>query len=513
MGYILDHHVRPVQALPETIPPGIAGLLPPTTAVALQTLPLRRQGDTLQVAMTEPLDWARLQQLRLVTGCRIQARLIDSLLLEQGLVQWYPDAGTTLPSDTVPKASAVSVASSSHAPSSKPADETDTAAVVQMVDRIIAAAVARKASDIHIEPFEQALGLRYRIDGFLQAQPSLPWPLRAAIVSRIKVLANLDIAEKRRPQDGKIRLRVEGRDIDFRVSTTPTAYGEKVVLRILDRDAVALDLSRLGMSQDVLVKFRQAIARPYGLILVSGPTGSGKTTTLYAALNHIKAEGINILTVEDPIEYNLPGVNQTQVHAEIGLTFAQALRSFLRQDPNVILVGEIRDRETAAIAIQAALTGHLVLSSVHTNDAAGAVSRLLDMGIEPFLVSSSLTLVLAQRLVRRNCPACKKPAVLSAEERAQLGLSPETAFSAWQGAGCSQCYGTGYRGRIAVAEAMGVSAAIAGMITKRVSGQDIGRQAMHEGMRTLREDGLEKIAAGITSVAEVIRETVGAVHA
>lgn len=503
MGYVLDQVSTPLTTLPETVAPAVLACIPAVTAGALQVLPFAQQGDVLQVAMTTSVDWDRVQHLRLLTGLRIQGVVVDPALIQQGLAQWYPDAPPgragpheAAPPDRLPERMAEATT------------ETTAPPIVQVVDHLITTAVQRGASDIHLEPFEQEVRLRYRIDGFLQAQPSLPWAWQAAMVSRIKVLANLDIAEKRRPQDGKIQFTVQGRPIDLRVSTTPTIYGEKVVLRILDRAAVALDLATLGFASDVLAPLRQALARPYGLVLVTGPTGSGKTTTLYAALHAIQAEGINILTVEDPIEYHLPGVNQTQVHPEIGLTFAHVLRSFLRQDPNVILVGEIRDRETAAIAIQAALTGHLVLSSVHTNDAPGAVGRLLDMGIEPFLVASALTLVVAQRLVRRNCLVCRQAVALSPAEREHLRLSAETDLPAWQGVGCPACFGTGYRGRIALAEVMPVSPAIADLMSQRASVQELRRQALQEAMQPLRADGLQKLAQGITSPAEILRETV-----
>lgn len=497
MGYRLDLCPTPLTALPGTIAAEVIASLPAAAAVALPALPLARHGDTLRVALTAPVDWERLQHVRLLTGVRVHAVEIDPVLLQAGVARWYPDADA----DGAP-----AVLGDHGLPF--PATGEPTATVVQVVDQVIAAAVQRGASDIHLEPFEQEFHLRYRIDGVLQAQPSLPWAWRAAIVSRIKVLANLDIAEKRRPQDGNIRLTNQGRPIDLRVSIIPTAYGETVVLRILDRAAVALDLTSLGFEPEILTQLQQAAARPYGLILVTGPTGSGKTTTLYALLNHIKAEGINILTVEDPLEYTLPGVNQTQVHAEIGLTFAQVLRSFLRQDPNVILVGEIRDRETAAIAIQAALTGHLVVSSVHTNDAPGAVSRLVDMGIEPFLVASAVSLVLAQRLVRRNCLACRQATALTPAEQEQLGLADApSSLQVWQGVGCPACFGTGYRGRVALAERMPVSPAMADLISQRASVQAIRRQAIQEGMRPLRADGLAKLTQGITSAAEILRET------
>ncbi len=506
MSYRLDVAFPPVERLPEHIAPEIIALIPAVTAAGLQALPLGLMDGHLEVAMTPPMDWPRLEALRLVTGWRIQTRTIAPALLEEGLRRWYPHEPAD-PRPPEPAFDAIPVRVSSPGSASAGVDAEGMASVIDLVDRIIVAAVQKKASDIHIEPFDQELRIRYRLDGFLQTQPGPPYGLRAAIVSRIKVLSDLDIAEKRRPQDGTFRLTIQGRAIDFRVSTTPTIYGEKAVLRILDREAVALDLEGLGLSSVVLSSFQQMIARPYGLILVTGPTGSGKTTTLYAGLNAIRAEGINILTVEDPIEYNLAGINQTQAHAEIGLSFAQVLRSFLRQDPNVILVGEIRDRETAAIAIQAALTGHLVLSSLHTNDAAGAVGRLLDMGMEPFLVASSLHLVVAQRLVRKICRFCRSPVALTEAEGTPLGLVGET--SVWAGAGCAACYGTGYQGRTALAEAMVVSAALSEGISRRASSRELVGQALLEGMRTLREDGIAKIREGITTASEVIRETVG----
>lgn len=492
MGYLIDQWPHALTRLPDCIDPETLAHVPAVTAVALQALPLERRNGTLRVAMCGPVDWDRLQQIRVLTGLRVQAVVIDSAMLQEGLRRFYPDDTTDT---THVKDTAIDLSASG---------ETGATPVARMVDQLIATAVRRRASDIHLEPFERELSLRYRIDGFLQTQTPLPWALRAAIVSRIKVLADLNIAEKRRPQDGKIRTKVEGRDIDLRVSTTPTIHGEKVVLRILDREAVAVDLAGLGIAPDVCAQLKQAIARPYGLTLVTGPTGSGKTTTLYAALNHIRAEGTNILTIEDPIEYSLPGINQTQVHPEIGLTFAHALRSFLRQDPDVILVGEIRDGETAAVAIQAALTGHLVLSSVHTNDAPGAVGRLVDMGVEPFLVASSLSLAMAQRLVRRNCSACARTVEPTTEAMEQLALRERQT---WQGAGCPQCAHTGYKGRIALTEIMPISQEIAAMITRRAPTQDIRRQAITEGMRTLREDGVQKLMDGITSPSEVMRET------
>lgn len=381
--------------------------------------------------------------------------------------------------------------------------------VVQQVDRIIREAIERRASDIHFEPYEAFFRVRYRLDGVLHQVGELSLLQREAIMSRLKIMAGLDIAEKRRPQDGRIRFqhgdRRTGRTIDLRVSTLPTEFGEKIVLRILDKGHLRLDLEALGFEAGPLTLFRRAIHQPYGIILVSGPTGSGKTTTLYAALNELNTDAVNITTIEDPIEYNLPGINQTHVRSDIGLSFAHALRAFLRQDPNIIMVGEIRDRETAEVAIRAALTGHLVLSTIHTNDAASTITRLVDMGIEPFLVASSLRLALAQRLVRRICPDCKHATTLDPAFAEAYGLEPEA--SVYSGTGCATCMSTGYRGRTALFEVLPISERMTELITQQSTAYALRQQAMDEGMRTLRTVGIECMERGDTTPEEIVRET------
>lgn len=382
------------------------------------------------------------------------------------------------------------------------------AVVIRLVNVIFHQAVRDGASDIHIEPFEREVKVRYRIDGVLREISSPPRRLHPAIVSRIKILGDMNIAERRLPQDGRIRLRVAERQIDVRVSTVPTLYGELVVMRILDRETALRGLPELGMDAETLGRFRQLIRRPYGIILVTGPTGSGKTTSLYAALQEIYSPEKKLLTIEDPVEYQLPGVNQIQVRPSIGLTFASGLRHIVRQDPDVIMVGEIRDGETAEIAIHAALTGHLVLSTLHTNDAAGAVARILDMGAEPYLVASSLIGSVAQRLVRLNCPACKRQEEPDPDAIREVGLSAEERAHAafMRGAKCEECGFTGYRGRAGVFELLTVDDEVRRMITQRASAIEIKRHALaNQGMRTLIADGRDKVVRGLTTIDEVLR--------
>jgi type IV pilus assembly protein PilB len=370
---------------------------------------------------------------------------------------------------------------------------------------LISDAVRLGASDIHVEPYEAYVRIRYRLDGMLQevSRPSVG--AGRTLISRLKIMADLDIAEKRRPQDGRIRVKEADRTIDIRVSTLPTDFGEKVVLRILDKSRLQLDLARLGFEEGDLKTFRKALKLPHGMILVTGPTGSGKTTTLYAALNYINSPGINITTIEDPIEYNLTGINQTHVRSDIGLSFAAALRSILRQDPNVVMVGEIRDGETAEIAVRAALTGHLVLSTLHTNDAASAITRLLDMGIEPFLVAASVKMILAQRLLRRICPDCKTTHAPTPEQIEELGIPGPAQF--WRGAGCPRCGQTGFSGRLAVYEVLKIENGIAGQINRRAPSGEILEKAREKGFRSLREMALSAATQGMTTIEEVLRET------
>lgn len=384
-------------------------------------------------------------------------------------------------------------------------DLANQAPIIRRVNLILRDALQRRASDVHLEGTQDALRVRYRVDGVLHEVNSTPKRYHAAVVSRLKILASLDIAERRLPQDGRIRLRLGEREVDLRVSTTPTIHGESVVLRILDRSAGSLSLVSLGMGAYDLERFTDLVSRPHGVLLVTGPTGSGKTTTLYTALSQLNDATRKILTVEDPVEYQLPGVAQIPVHPQIGLTFAAALRSILRQDPDVVMVGEIRDRETAEISVQAALTGHLVLSTLHTNDAPSAVTRLLDMGVEDFLVSATVEGIVAQRLVRRICPECGEPHVPDAELLARLGLPPGTRVR--HGVGCGACDRTGFRGRIGIYEMLIMSNRLRAMIVARAPLNEFRAAAVAEGMKTLRMDGLEKVRAGETTVEEVLRVT------
>jgi len=366
------------------------------------------------------------------------------------------------------------------------------------------------ASDIHFEPYERTFRVRYRVDGVLRKALGLPVQIKNATVSRLKIMSKLDIAEKRLPQDGRIKLRLGRREMDFRVSVLPTLFGEKVVLRLLDKSALQLDMTKLGFEVNALDQFEDAIHKPVGMVLVTGPTGSGKTTTLYSALSELNKETDNIITAEDPIEFNFMGINQVQMHEEIGLTFASSLRSFLRQDPDIIMVGEIRDFETAQIAIQAALTGHLVMSTVHTNDAPGTVSRLIDMGIEPFLITSSVLLILAQRLVRKVCTECKEPLKVNPKLLLGLGVPREEindGFSVYKGKGCPLCSNTGYKGRIGLYEVMPLWDELKELVLSRASTLEIKKEAIRSGMKTLRMAGIEKIKEGMTTIEEVLRTT------
>ena len=395
------------------------------------------------------------------------------------------------------------------------AKSSEAAPVIKLSNVLLIDALKRGASDIHIEPYEKEFRVRFRIDGILYNVMALPMKLRDPLISRLKIMAKLDISEKRLPQDGriKIRLKVEdrSRDMDFRVSSLPTLWGEKVVLRLLDKTKLMLDMTKLGFEQESLERFKRAIAKPYGIVLVTGPTGSGKTNTLYSAIAALNKADTNIMTAEDPVEFNLAGINQVQIKDQIGLNFASALRSFLRQDPNIILVGEIRDYETAEIAVKAALTGHLVLSTLHTNDAPSTISRLVNMGIEPFLVGTAVNLIQAQRLIRRVCAGCKVEITdMPAKTLIEIGFQPEAVgtFKLFKGRGCGTCNGTGYKGRVGLYEVMETSEGIRDLIMVGATAVEIKRKALEEGMLTLRMSGLEKIKNGVTTVEEVLRETV-----
>ncbi|MBS3906448.1 MAG: Flp pilus assembly complex ATPase component TadA, partial [Syntrophaceae bacterium] len=391
-------------------------------------------------------------------------------------------------------------------------DETDEIGgpIIKIVNGVLIKAIKLGASDIHFEPYEKSFRVRYRVDGVMRREMTLPLQIKNAIVSRLKIMSRLDIAERRLPQDGRIKLRLgKGREMDFRVSTVPVLFGEKVVLRLLDKSSLQLDMVKLGFEESSLEDFKNALRKPVGMILVTGPTGSGKTTTLYSALSELNKESENITTAEDPVEYNFMGINQVQMHEEIGLTFASSLRSFLRQDPDIIMVGEVRDFETAQIAVQAALTGHLVLSTVHTNDAPGTVTRLIDMGIEPFLISSAVILILAQRLIRKICMECREPIKVHPQLLIDLGVSPDEvkAFPVYKGKGCSICNNTGYKGRVGLYEVMAIKEEIKELILSRASTSEVKKEAMRLGMKTLRQSGIVKIRDGLTTIEEVLRST------
>ncbi len=479
-----------------------------------RVLPVTMNDGVITMAMADPSDRDSLQGLELATGCRVKPLLAKEKDILEALEECYGEHGDGQGESTNGDAM-VEYLSEDEEDVDHLRDLASEAPVIRFVNVLINRAVESRASDIHIEPFENELKVRYRIDGVLHDVDAPQRRLQAAIVSRIKIMAKLNIAERRLPQDGRIKLRMMGKEIDLRVSTLPTLYGESVVLRILDRGSIVLDLEKLGFPPDSLAQWENLIVKPYGMILVTGPTGSGKTTTLYGSLHKINSPDKKIITIEDPVEYQLNGVNQIHVKPQIGLTFANGLRSIVRQDPDVIMVGEIRDAETAEIAIQAALTGHLVFSTLHTNDAAGAVSRLLEMGVEDYLLASSLLGVLAQRLVRRICESCKRPVegivpdsadikTLAGDGRGAPDLSKVRFF---EGAGCEACSNTGYRGRAGIYELLIVNDAIRRLILDHASADIIRNRAIELGMRTLREDGWRTVNEGTTTLSEIIRVT------
>ncbi|MDI6840925.1 MAG: type IV-A pilus assembly ATPase PilB [bacterium] len=473
-------------------------------------IPIKKVGKNLQVAMADPTDIALIDDIKFITGCEVEPNIASRTQIQAAINRYYKGEDITeiMKDMKEEELEVIEEHEEEEADVASLQAAVEAAPVVRYVDSLIGGAIRKRASDIHIEPYERMVRVRTRVDGVLFEEPVPPFGLKDAIISRVKVMANLDLAERRIPQDGRIKRKFEEREVDFRVSTMPTIYGEKVVLRVLDKSALCVDLEKLGFEPKELDQFLRAIQCPYGLILVTGPTGSGKTTTLYSALSRINTPDTNILTVEDPVEYNFVGINQVQVRERIGLTFSSALRSFLRQDPDIIMVGEIRDKETASIAIRAALTGHLVLSTLHTNDAPSAISRLIDMEVEPFLVSSSLTLVVAQRLIRRICQRCKEPTTVPVEALKEVGLSPDEMknITPYHGKGCSEC-NVGYRGREGVFEVMSVTPKIKELALARRPVSEITKVAIEEGMLTLREAALLKFKRGITTLEEVIRVT------
>ena len=505
-------------------------LIPAETAQKYQIVPLSRAGATLTIAMTDPTNVFAMDDIKFMTGYNVEPVVASEGAVNEAITRYYGLGGKATPTTAsaleeatkalqempnLDAAAEVEVLDDFEEISAEAlARQGEEAPVIKLVNVALMSAIQKGASDIHIEPYEKELRVRYRIDGILYNVMSPPMKFRDAITSRIKIMAKLDIAEKRLPQDGRIKIRFadngKTKDIDFRVSCLPTLFGEKIVLRLLDKDKLMLDMTRLGFESESLSKFEVAIQKPWGMVLVTGPTGSGKTNTLYSSIARINTPETNIMTAEDPVEFNLPGINQVQVRENIGLNFAAALRAFLRQDPNIILVGEIRDFETAEIAVKAALTGHLVLSTLHTNDAPSTVNRLMNMGIEPFLVASSVNLICAQRLVRRICASCKQPHPTPPPALIQAGFSPEDALSVvpMKGTGCEKCNNTGYKGRVGLYEVMEVTDDLRELVLVGASGLELRRRAVEEGMITLRQSGLRKVKDGLTTIEEVARETV-----
>jgi type IV pilus assembly protein PilB len=492
------------------VDPKIIKLVPADVAVKHMVLPLKRDGRTLTVAMADPTSMGVVDDLKFITRYDIFPVIAGEYTLRTAIERYYEQTDAQLQNllKDIEEADDLEVIEEREEEAG-PVQVADDAPVVKLINGLLTDAVKRGASDIHIEPFEHEIRVRYRIDGALMEIMKPPVKLKAALTSRVKIMSNLNIAERRVPQDGRIKLKMGKRVIDFRVSTLPVIFGEKIVLRILDKGNLTLDLTKFGFEVKAERDLMRAILNPYGMVLVTGPTGSGKTTTLYSALSRINTMEVNIMTAEDPVEYNIHGINQVLVRTEIGMTFAAALKAFLRQDPNIIMVGEIRDIETGSIAIKAALTGHLVLSTLHTNDAPSTITRMIDMGIEPFNVASAVNLIVAQRLVRRICPECKQAHTYSPEELHALALSKEelAAITFYRGPGCDVCGGTGYRGRAGLYEVMALSPELRRMILRGCSAAELKDQAVTEGMLTLRTDGIMKIKKGVTTLEEVVKET------
>jgi type IV pilus assembly protein PilB len=561
LGFVTDEEITSLLSKQYGVPsinltqfeidPSVIKLIPPDTAQKYQIVPLSRSGATLTIAITDPTNVFAMDDIKFMTGYNVEPVVASETAVTDAIKRYYP-AATAAPKVTQkpvekkpekakPPANQANLTNAATLELVTKALEETTAAIVdddvelleeleqidvaslerqggeapviRLVNLMLMSAIQKGASDVHIEPYEKEFRVRFRIDGILYNVMAPPMKFRDAITSRIKIMAKLDIAEKRLPQDGRIKIRfaVDGatKEIDFRVSCLPTLFGEKIVMRLLDKDKLMLDMTKLGFESESLSKLEVAIAKPWGMVLVTGPTGSGKTNTLYSSISKVNTSETNIMTAEDPVEFNLVGVNQVQVRENIGLNFAAALRSFLRQDPNIILVGEIRDFETAEIAVKAALTGHLVLSTLHTNDAPSTINRLMNMGIEPFLVASSVNLICAQRLVRRVCAACKADHPTPPQALVDAGFTPDEAQKVVpkRGTGCEVCNQTGYKGRVGLYEVMEITEELRELILVGASGLELKRKAVEEGMITLRRSGLRKVMEGVTTIEEVARET------
>ena len=531
MGYITDDDITGVLSRQYGVPsinlkyyeidPNVIKLIPQDTALRYQVVPLSRVGSVLTIAMTDPTNVFAMDDIKFMTGFNVEPVVASETAIGEAITRFYGGGASSheelsnLMKDLVDEDQELELATEEQELDATALERAaEEAPIIKLVNLILTDSVKRGASDIHVEPYENEMRVRFRVDGVLQTVMNPPLKLRDAMTSRLKIMAKLDIAEKRLPQDGRIMIKykVEGRkkELDFRVSSVPTLYGEKIVLRLLDKENLRLDMTKLGFEPESLKKFERNILRPYGMVLVTGPTGSGKTNTLYSSVSRLNQVETNIMTAEDPVEFQLAGINQVQMKEQIGLNFAAALRAFLRQYPNIILVGEIRDFETAEIGVKAALTGHLVLSTLHTNDAPSTISRLMNMGIEPFLVATSINLICAQRLVRRICVNCKEELEVPKQALIDAGYSPEEAKTTkiYHGKGCSTCNKGGYKGRTGLYEVMEINDELRELILVGASALELRKKAIEQGMITLRRSGLIKIAAGMTTMEEVLRETV-----
>jgi type IV pilus assembly protein PilB len=535
LGFLSDDEVTAVLSRQYGVPsinlsyfevdPSVIKLIPMETAMKYQILPLSRVGSSLTVAMVDPTNVFAMDDIKFMTGFNIEPVVASETAIMEAIKKHYGTVEDVERKKEIEEIVSFIDEGGAESVELEAEDESalnlaalekaaEEAPVIKLVNYILTDAVKRGASDIHMEPYEKEYRVRYRVDGMLATIMNPPLKLRDAIISRVKIMAKLDISEKRLPQDGRIMIRMmhngKKKQLDFRVSVLPTLHGEKVVMRLLDKENLRLDMTKLGFEPESLEKLQKAIFKPYGMVLVTGPTGSGKTNTLYSSISQLNKPDTNIVTAEDPVEFQLPGINQVQMKEQIGLNFAAALRSFLRQDPNIILVGEIRDFETAEIAIKAALTGHLVLSTLHTNDAPATISRLMNMGIEPFLVATSVHLICAQRLGRRICSECKEEEEVSPQVLIDAGFTPEEAKNAkiYKGRGCSVCNNRGFKGRVGLYEVLEITDELRELILVGASALELKKKAVEQGMISLRRSGLIKVMAGVTTLEEVIRETV-----
>lgn len=495
------------------VDPSVTKLIPPEVAQKYQIVPINRAGSTIIIAMSDPSNIFAIDDIKFMTGYNVEVVVAAEAAIKSSIDKYYDQSASLadVMSDLENLDDLEVVGEEEDVDVSSLERATEDAPVVKLVNLILTDAIKKRASDIHIEPYERTFRVRYRIDGVLYEVMKPPMKLKNAITSRIKIMAELDIAERRLPQDGRIKIKLGGgKDMDFRVSVLPTLFGEKIVMRLLDKSNLQLDMTKLGYEPGALSHFKEAIHKPFGMVLVTGPTGSGKTVSLYSALSELNKSTENISTAEDPVEFNFAGINQVQMHEEIGLTFAATLRSFLRQDPDIIMIGEIRDFETAEIGVKAALTGHLVLSTLHTNDAPSTINRLLNMGIEPFLVASAVNLITAQRLARRLCAECKELEEVPLQALIDAGVPPEEApeYVCYQGKGCAKCNNTGYKGRVGFYQVMPMLEEIKELILSGANTAEIKRESMRLGIKTMRQSGMTKLKEGVTSFEEVLRVTV-----